>query len=179
VLGYLREFRSKSAQNARRHVNQHDAGDGGIDPAELGFQHRANEHCQCGGEFNPSWAGANQDKGQKILVPAGIFFCFRLLKCWQHFIADANRVRQPFQAGRELWEFIVAKVTVRDPSSHNQDVIAKGNILLVLIADIKTLCIFIDSAASPRITVVFLCFCRSPRIGDAIWAGESTVVATW
>jgi hypothetical protein len=44
----------------------------------------------------------------------------------------------------------VAKVTVRDPSSHNQDVIAKGNILLVPIADIKTLCIFIDSADFPK-----------------------------
>jgi len=44
----------------------------------------------------------------------------------------------------------MAKVTVRDPSSHNQDSIAKGNILLVRIADINTFCIFIDSADFPK-----------------------------
>jgi len=40
----------------------------------------------------------------------------------------------------------MAKVTVRDPCCDNQNVIAEGNILLVLIADVNTLCIFIDSA---------------------------------
>ena len=45
---------------------------------------------------NTSWAGANQDKGQKILVPSRIFFCFRLFKRLQHLIADVKRVRQSF-----------------------------------------------------------------------------------
>jgi hypothetical protein len=79
-------------------------------------------------------------------VPSRIFFCFRLFKRLQHLIADVKRVRQSFQAGRELCEFIVAKVTVRDPCCDNQNVIAEGNILLLLIADVNTLCIFIDSA---------------------------------
>jgi hypothetical protein len=43
----------------------------------------------------------------------------------------------------------LAKVTVRDPSSHNQGFIAKGKIL-VLTTEIKTLCIFIDSADFPK-----------------------------
>jgi len=62
----------------------------------------------------------------------------------------------------------VAKVTVRDPCCDNQNVIAEGNILLLLIADVNTLCIFIDSADFAkdygRISLIF----RSPRIGDAI-----------
>ena len=61
-----RRFR-KSAQNARRRVNQHDAGSGGIDTAELGFQRGANSTAALL-SVNTSWAGANQDKGQKILV---------------------------------------------------------------------------------------------------------------
>jgi hypothetical protein len=44
----------------------------------------------------------------------------------------------------------LAKVTVRDPSSHNRGFIAKGNILLILTTEIKTLCIFIDSADFPQ-----------------------------
>ena len=40
----------------------------------------------------------------------------------------------------------MAKVTVLDPCCDNQNVIAEGNILLLLIADVNTLCIFIDSA---------------------------------
>jgi hypothetical protein len=155
ACGCLGELRSKIAQNARRHVNQHDAGSGGIDTAELGFQRGANKQCKRSGEFNPSWAGPNQDKGQEILVSAGIFFPFCLFKRVQQLIADANRVRQSLQAGRKLCEFIMAKVAVRDSRCDNQDVVVDRNILPVLIAGVDTLCILIDSGDFSRITAAF------------------------
>lgn len=80
------------------------------------------------------------------MVPARIFFCFRLLKRLQNPIADANCISESLQSGRELWELIMAKVTMCDPRCYNQNAIAERNIIVVLITDVNTLCIFIDSA---------------------------------
>jgi hypothetical protein len=146
AFGCLGEFRGKIAQNARRHVNQHDAGRGGIDTAKLGFQRAAKKQRKRSGEFDTGWTSPNQDKGQEILVSARIFFRFCLLKRLQHLIADTNRVRQSFQAGRKLCKFIVAKVTVRDSRCDNQDVVVDGNTLPVLIAGVDTFCVLIDSS---------------------------------
>lgn len=40
----------------------------------------------------------------------------------------------------------MAKVTMCDPRCYNQNAIAERNIIVVLITDVNTLCIFIDSA---------------------------------
>ena len=111
-------------------------------------------------------------------MTARIFFSLCLFERLQNLVSDRHGVRETLQPRGKLLKFVVAEVAVvpRWPESSNrtQSVHSCRSASLT-----KTHFWSLSTpVTSPRITVVFLWLRRIPRIGEPIWLGDKTDVAT-
>jgi len=92
----------------------------GIDPAELPNQGLPSNFRECACHLDAGGASANHAEGQPDLAPFRVRFFFGGLERKQHAPADFERILQGFEARGMLFPLVMAKVTVRGASGHDE-----------------------------------------------------------
>src|ERR1700730_2672103 len=67
-------------------------------------------------------------------MPARVFFGLRLFERQQDLISDGHRVCKTLQSRRELFEFVVAEVTVSNASRQDEVIVWEANPLAICVA---------------------------------------------
>jgi len=83
----------------------------GINATKIQVQDRAGQLGEGAGEFHAGRPAAHDDDGHEPVVFDGVGFVFGLFKREQNAAAEAQRVVEGFEAGRELLPLVVAEVT--------------------------------------------------------------------
>ena len=109
-LGFFRKAGRQMRQDARSAFEQNDVRLRGINAAEIQIHHRARQFGEGAGEFHAGRPAANHDNGHEPVVFDGVGFIFSFFKREQDTAAEAQRVVESLEAGRELLPFVVAEV---------------------------------------------------------------------
>jgi hypothetical protein len=92
----------------------------GVDPAELADQGLPGNLRECARQLDAGGTSANDAEGQPDFAPFRVRFFFGGLECKQLAPADFERILQGFEARGMLFPLVMAKVTVRGASAHDE-----------------------------------------------------------